>query len=227
MPYRGSLKIPVPLLALSIAMLAACTSTVASDALTVQTDENLGLIAEDSQSARPMLSIDISMYLLVDESDPAISSLRTEDEVREILSGMNDIWSQADIHLELRRVSTVDVPRDVLERTVRGNLRIFFQALGDGVQIPEPSTINAFYVRSVGGPNGITPFSSRTFFVIDEPSVHDRRVSSHEVGHILGLHHDLEDSGTLMFSGTNGMKISAEEATVARYVAKGILNGTR
>ncbi len=221
------MKIPVPLLALSIAMLAACTSTVASDALTVQTDETLSLIAEDSQSARPTLSIDISMYLLVDESDPAISSLRTEDEVREILSGMNDIWSQADIHLELRRVSTVDVPRDVLERTVRGDLRIFFQALGDGVQIPEPSTINAFYVRSVGGPNGINPFSSRTFFVIDEPSVHDRRVSSHEVGHILGLHHDLEDSGTLMFSGTNGMKISAEEATVARYVARGILNGIR
>lgn len=221
------MKIPVLLLALSIAMLTACTSTVASDAAAVQINETLGLIAEDSQRARPTLNIDISMYLLVDESDPAISSLRTEDEVREILSGMNDIWSQADIRLELREVSTVNVPGDVLGRTVRGDLRVFFQALGDGVQIPEPSTINAFYVRSVGGPNGITPFSSRTFFVIDEPSVHDRRVSSHEVGHILGLHHDLEDSGALMFSGTNGMKISAEEATVARYVAKGILNGAR
>ena len=215
------------LFALSCTRLTACAGDVASDASTVPADETLGRLAEGLQTARPSIDIDISMYLLVNSADSTISTRRTEDELREILSGMNEIWSQADIHLDLRNVSTVEVPRDVLGQAVRGDLRVFFQALGDGVQIPQPSTINAFYIRNVGGPNGINPFSSRAFFVIDEPSVHDRRVSSHEVGHILGLHPGLEDSGALMFSGTNGMKISAEEATVARYVAKGILNGIR
>ena len=57
--------------------------------------------------------------------------------------------------------------------------------------------------------------------------MHDRRVSSHEVGHILGLHHVLTDSNRLLFSGTNGMALTDEEAAVARYVAQGILDGVR
>ena len=68
---------------------------------------------------------------------------------------------------------------------------------------------------------------SRTFFVIDEPSVFDRRVSSHEVAHMLGLHHVLDDPGRLLYSGTNGMVLTGDEATVARYFAQGINRGVR
>jgi hypothetical protein len=63
--------------------------------------------------------------------------------------------------------------------------------------------------------------------VIDEPSVFDRRVSSHEVGHMLGLHHVLDDPGRLLYSGTNGMSLTEDEATVARYFARGINRGVR
>ena len=63
--------------------------------------------------------------------------------------------------------------------------------------------------------------------MIDEPSVFDRRVSSHEVGHMLGLHHVLGDAGRLLFSGTNGMALTEDEATVARYFALGIFQGLR
>jgi len=63
--------------------------------------------------------------------------------------------------------------------------------------------------------------------VIDGPSVFDRRVSSHEVGHMLGLHHVLGDAGRLLFSGINGMALIEDEATVARYFARGILQGLR
>ena len=65
------------------------------------------------------------------------------------------------------------------------------------------------------------------FFVTDTPSVHHERVTSHEIGHILGLHHTLDDSGRLMFPGTNGMELTVEEITVARYVAQGLLAGVR
>ncbi len=61
----------------------------------------------------------------------------------------------------------------------------------------------------------------------DEPTVHDERVSSHEVGHILGLHHALGDSDRLMFSGTNGTDLADEEITTSRYGATGILDGVR
>ena len=156
---------------------------------------------EATELPREVITLTISLFLLVDdneEHDPQISTHRTEAELREILQGM-----------------------------MAGALRPFFREVGGGITIPQTSTINGFYLRRVGGPNGINPFRSRTYFVIDEPSVFDRRVSSHEVGHMLGLHHVLGDAGRLLFSGTNGMTLTEDEATVARYFARGILQGLR
>jgi hypothetical protein len=115
----------------------------------------------------------------------------------------------------------------MLRGMLAGDLRPFFREVGGGIALPQTSTINGFYLRRVGGPNGINPFRSRTFFVIDEPSVFDRRVSSHEVGHMLGLHHVLDDPSRLLYPGTNGMVLTGDEATVARYFAHGIRDGVR
>ena len=57
--------------------------------------------------------------------------------------------------------------------------------------------------------------------------MHDERVSSHEIGHILGLRHANDDAGRLMFSGTNGMSLTVQEIEVARYGAEGLVDGTR
>ena len=222
------MKIPSLFVFAFVALFTGCTGAVASGVSDAQIEELPGAsTTEEGQASRSIQTVDISLYLVVSDTDPSLSTRRSEDELREILSGINDIWSQADIFFDLRNVSTVNVRPDVLRRTIGGDLGAFFEGLRGDIQITEPSTINAFYLREVGGPNGINPFGSRTFFVIDEPSVHDRRVTSHEIGHILGLHHDLEDAGALMFSGTNGMEISEDEATVARYVADGILRGIR
>ena len=179
---------------------------------------------------REVISLSISLFLLVDnekEPNPTISTHRAEEDLREILEGMNDIWSQADIRLELQTIEFVEVPDVILQGMLDGNLAPFFNEIGDGITLTPVSTINGFYLRSVGGPNGTNPFRSRSFFVIDEPSVFDRRVSSHEVGHILGLHHVLADPNRLLFSGTNGVTLTEEEAAVARYFAQGINQGVR
>ena len=198
-------------------------------------DTNPTLVSPTSTPAatdvpREIISLSISLYLLMDDvggPDPAISTQRTEKDLREILAGMNDIWSQADIRLELQTIESVEVPKVMLQGILAGDVEPFFREIGLGIALPQAATINGFYVHRVGGPNGINPFRSRAFFVIDEPSVLDRRVSSHEVGHILGLLHVLDDPGRLLFSGTNGMTLTEDEATVARYFAQGIIDGVR
>ena len=122
----------------------------------------------------------------------------------------------------------IEVPDDVVVAVDRRDGAAFLSAAREGrFDVPASALIAGFYVPSAGGANGFAPQLSRVFFVTDDPSVHDERVSSHEIGHLLGLHHDLQDPDMLMFSGTNGMMLSDEEIAAARYAAQGMLDGVR
>ena len=175
------------------------------------------------------ITLGISMYRLVgdcDEPDPAISSQRTEEELLEIVARMNDIWAPAGIRLEAKTVSTIKLPQELLTRVAYGEIGALLQELGESVEPPGPGVINGFYARSLGGPNGIAFPNSRIFMVTDEPSVFDRRVSSHEVAHVLGLPHTPTDPGRLLFSGTNGMTLTDNEITIARITASELLESS-
>jgi hypothetical protein len=190
---------------------AACSQSVADDAERVD------------------VSVPLSLYVLVDgDAGSELSSVRTTADVEAIALRVGEIWNSAGIIFDPVHVTSVEVPTDVLGAiAARADVGPFFDQIGVGFDVPAPGVINGFYVANAGDVNGFAPGGSRVFFVVDEPTVHDERVTSHEIGHLLGLHHAARDEGRLMFSGTNGMTLTDEEQLVARYAAEGLLDGVR
>ena len=88
---------------------------------------------------REIIGLSISLYLLVDDKegpDPAISTHRTEADLREILEGMNDIWSQADARFDLQTIETVAVPEAILQGMQAGTRRA--SSTVGGASTPKP-----------------------------------------------------------------------------------------
>ncbi|VAV92393.1 hypothetical protein MNBD_ACTINO02-1442 [hydrothermal vent metagenome] len=215
-PTRCScVRLFVPL----VLLLSACSNTGVSNAPSE--------VAPDDD---PII-ISISLYILDDADGGAespLSSKRQIAEIEEIADRMNTIWEQAGIVLDVETVARIDIPANVLIDLVAGDTTSFIDAASRGAfVVPRPAAINGFYLGRIGTANGLTPLGTRIFFVADEPTVNDERVSSHEIGHIFGLHHVLDNSGQLMFSGTNGTELDAAEQSVARYSIEGILDGVR
>ncbi|CAB9507745.1 expressed unknown protein [Seminavis robusta] len=188
---------------------------------------------EIAAEQREIIRIPIAVFLLDDDNDGSLSSARTIDDVQETVGRVNATWyRQAGIEIDPIAMERVVVPVDLLEgmKWQRGfgrDFTSFFRAIYQGQmqdisRLEDEALIYAFYVQSLGGGiNGMKPSGVNSFFVVDNPSVYDYRVSSHEIGHLLRLHHAM-DSSMLMFSGSNGMTLTTVEQTVARYAAEGM-----
>jgi hypothetical protein len=185
----------------------------------------------DARTAIEEVEIPIALYVVTDSdegADSPLSSTRTVDDVAAIADRVGTIWDGGGVVLDVQGVHEIDVPAEVLLALAQGDTDAFLSAAVEGrFAVPDPSVINGFYVRDAGGVNGVAPAGTRTFFVVDEPTVHDERVTSHEIGHIFGLHHAIEDPDRLMYSGTNGTDITELEAAAAVYGARRVLDGLR
>jgi len=178
------------------------------------------------------LTLPVAAYIVdADNKDSALSSQRTLKSLRSHFAEVNKIWAQANIQLDpvvMRRITAPPEALHGLSHGIgQGGLLNFFRSIRTGeIDIDRNANgpvIWIFYVRNIQGVNGLNPNGVNAIFVVDSPTNQDYRVTSHELGHILGLHHAQDDSNKLLFSGSNGSVLSEIEKTVARYSAENLI----
>ena len=190
-------------------ILCACSAVEAAPEPTADTTE--------------VITLPVSIYILDDDTG-ALSSGRTLNEIQGIFDNVDWIWRQAHISFDVKTIQRLTLPTVYLRAIALGNFEPLFGATQGDVFIPEPSLLNAFYAQYIGGPNGIALSNANMFFITDNPSVYHERVTSHEIGHLLGLHHTLSDTNRLMYQGTNGMNLNEDEIRIARATARHLLD---
>ena len=171
------------------------------------------------------LTVPISVYILDDQQDN-YSSERSKEEIVDIFQKVNEIWAQAAIKINVRYIHRTELPHEIIKAFIEGNYKPFLNGLNRKFYLQNHSIINAFYSKRIGGPNGRALTRYGIFFVTDNPFVHDQRVTSHEIGHLLGLGHEPYNRKRLMYSGTNGILLNTQEINTARKNAIDILKNS-
>ena len=164
-----------------------------------------------------LLSIPVDVYI-IKYDDESFSSVRDEENINEVFRKVNDLWSQANIHIDVRKIDIV-IANDILYYFDLDSLLSYMVESGNY----DPNTINAYFDKNLNGPNGIA-FPGNRIMVADKTSVYDYRATSHEIGHVLGLQH-VGPVSRLMAMGVNGFDLSEEEINIARGNAFRLISG--
>jgi hypothetical protein len=161
----------------------------------------------------------VRIHLVQSDTIPAMHTTLVEADVKRIMGKVNKVWSQAGIQFEIESIGlTTAVPLPPEMRLKPEFDRVHSMIPKDRLS---PKAIDICYVKDVQ-PNGfyygepvVVKDTAKLREVpggLDEPLP---RVTSHEIGHALGLKHR-QDTTNLMQSGTTGFSLHEAEIAIAR-----------
>jgi len=159
------------------------------------------------------LTVPLTIFVVL--ADEPFGSVRSKENVINLVENASVIWDQAGINLDITNIHEI-------ERTEE-EVKIFYNSPHDffgNVNEFDPATINAFLIGNLNGINGLAFSGTRSIAVADYTTVYDFRAFAHEVGHILGLEHASGSRARLMYRGANGFDLSIEEIGRARISAQ-------
>ncbi len=175
-----------------------------------------------SADLAPTITLPVRVHLVQSKTMVAMQTTLVEADIRRIFDKVNTVWAQAGIQFEIESI----VATTATELKPEMRLKTEFDRVHS--QIPKdclsPAALDICYVKEVK-PNGF--YYGEPIVVKDTASLREvpggldeplPRVTSHEIGHALGLKHR-QNTTNLMQSGTTGFSLNQEEIAIARAKA--------
>ena len=170
------------------------------------------------------LLVPVRVHLLMARNSPAIQTTLTDADISRILGKMNGVWAQAGLHLYLESLvrEEADIPDASAEPLTPADHRALLALRPSQSKVT--NAFNIYYLKRMS----VNGFFAGAIFVKDTASLRKveggidepiPRVSSHELGHALGLPHR-QATTNLMASGTTGTWLNDEEISRARNTAR-------
>ena len=197
-------------------LVALLTLIVGLTYLSYSTPIDSDLAEKETDELYSKITIPTDAYI-VKFQDSDISSIRTEENVREMFEKANQIWLPPNIEFRLDKLEVITLEdSSTYYDTNRYHLHFM------DTEHNNPKKMNVYFFRTIGGPNG-RAFPNNIVVVADKTTVYEYRTLAHEFGHEFGLPH-VPEPFRLMASGTNGFELFEDEITNARFSAERFVN---
>ena len=181
------------------------------------------LHAAEAAAKLPVITLPVRIHLVQSDTMPAMHTTLAEPDIRRIFGKVNKVWAQAGIQFEIESIGpTIAIALKPEMETKPEFDRVHAMIPKERLS---PTALDVCYVKQVQ-PNGF--YYGEPIVVKDTASLREvpggldeplPRVTSHEIGHALGLKHR-QDTTNLMASGTTGFSLNDAEIAIARGKAQ-------